>query len=103
MRAQEHLFSDIEGILRITRRVIRRNIQRLKVIVIPLDLRAGGYLKAHAEEDFLYLIEHNRERVLMAKRAAFAGIVTSMRSFSSCLAVSSALSSFSRVSTICSI
>ena len=73
LRAQEHLFSDIEGILRIARRVIRRNIQRLKVIVIPLDLRAGGYLKAHAEEDFLYLIEHNRERVLMAKRAAFAG------------------------------
>ena len=55
--AQQHLIGDIKGILRIPGGVVRRQVERFKVVVIQLDLRAGDDIKAHAEEDLLDLIQ----------------------------------------------
>ena len=40
MRAQQVAVVEVEGVLLVTRRVVRRNVERLEVVVLRLDLRA---------------------------------------------------------------
>ena len=56
--AQKHFFGDIEGILRISCGVIFRNVERLEIVVVPLNLGTGRNLKAHTQEDILDLVKH---------------------------------------------
>ena len=42
LRAKQNVVGDIKGVLSVTRRVILRNVERLEVVVIVLDLRSFG-------------------------------------------------------------
>ena len=71
--AQQDVVADVEGVLRVARRVVLRNVERLEVVVVGLDLRAFGHREAHAEEDLLDLFEHLGQRVELAERRGPAG------------------------------
>ena len=53
----------IEGVHLRTCRVVARNVQRVKVIPVGLDLRAFGNRKAHVCENRRYLFGNLRNRV----------------------------------------
>ena len=42
---------DVEGVLHVARGVVRRDVERLEVVVVELDLRALGDLEAQPRED----------------------------------------------------
>ena len=62
---QQNIPIDIEGILFILCRMVCRNIQRLKVIVVLFHLRAVCHLVAHALENIADFVDHNAHGVLM--------------------------------------
>src|SRR5271163_3398939 len=51
VRAQETPVRKIEGVVHGARRMVRRNIERLEVMEVVLDLRPRGYLKARLHEN----------------------------------------------------
>ena len=51
--AEKNVFCDIEGVLRVSCRVIFGNVEGLEVVVIVLYLRAFGDGEAHANKDVL--------------------------------------------------
>ena len=58
-----------EGVLRVARRVVGREVQSLEVVEVVLDLRAVGDRIAHAQEDALDAAADDRDRVQPAGRA----------------------------------
>ena len=77
LRAQQDVLGDVERILHITRRVVLRQVQRLEVIVIALDLGSLLDGKAHLEENLLDAVQRNCERMQMSddRRASRQGHV----------------------------
>ena len=63
---QNDIVRDIEGVLRVARRMILRDVQRLEVVVVELDLRAFRDREAKTEENLLELVEHDVQRMLLA-------------------------------------
>ena len=63
LRSQQNISRDIERILFILRRMIRRNIQRLKIIVVLLHFRTFDHFISHANEDSLHLFQCNGARM----------------------------------------
>jgi hypothetical protein len=55
MRPEDHIVSDIKGILHVSGRVVFGQIQSLKVVIIKFNLRAFLNAKAHGNKDILYL------------------------------------------------
>ena len=66
LRAEHHVIRNIEGVLRVARGVVLRDVERFEVIVVELDLRAFRDREAEADEDLLELVEHDVQRVLLA-------------------------------------
>ena len=73
LRAQQNILRDVEGILHIARGVILRQVERLKVVVVRLNLRAFLYRKAHLQKDFLDAVQRDRERMEMSDLHRAAG------------------------------
>jgi len=75
MGPQQDAFINIKGVLHIPGRVVGREIQRLKIIVIQFHLGTFGYFKAQSQENILYLIKYHYQRVAPAhlKRPAGQG------------------------------
>ena len=63
--------ADEEGVLHRARRVVRREVQRVEVEPLGLDLGALGHLPAHRDEDVLDALLQGGERV--ARTGADAG------------------------------
>ena len=63
---QNDIVRDIEGVLRVARRMILRDVQRLEVVVVELDLRAFRDREAKTEENLLELVEDDVQRMLLA-------------------------------------
>ena len=57
LRPQQDIPGNIKGVLLILCRMIRRNIERLKVIIIFFHIGAFHYLIAHTDEDSLHLFQ----------------------------------------------
>ena len=51
MRAQQAAVAEVEGVVHRARRMVRREVQRLEVVPVVLDLRAVGELVAEPAED----------------------------------------------------
>ena len=56
LRTEQDVVGNIEGVLRIARRVVFRCIERLEVVVIGLDLGTLLDIKAHRTEDLAHLL-----------------------------------------------
>src|SRR5262245_53439421 len=65
LRSQRKAFSRVEGVLRITRRVSFRNIQRVKIIEISFDLAVIFDRVPKGNKDVLDALPHQRNRVQM--------------------------------------
>ena len=63
---ENDIVRDIEGVLRVARRMILRDVQRLEVVVVELDLRAFRDREAKTEENLLELVEDDVQRMLLA-------------------------------------
>ena len=66
--SEQNIVADVEGVLGISGRVVLRDVERLKVVVVQLDLRAGRNLKSHADDDLFELVQHDGQRVFFAQR-----------------------------------
>ena len=66
LRAEHNIIRNIEGILRVACRMILRDVQRLEVVVIQLNLRTLSDREAQTEENLLELVEHDVQRMLLA-------------------------------------
>ena len=81
MRAQQQavarglafLPGDEQRVLRVARRMVRRKVQRLKVVIVGLDLGSFAHRVAHGLEDRDDLVLHSQHRMLGADRALHAG------------------------------
>ena len=71
--AEQNVVGNVEGVLCIPCRMVRGQIQRLKVVVVILHLRTVCDREAHAQEDFLNLVCHNGQRVQLANGLGLAG------------------------------
>ena len=71
--AEKNIFCDIEGVLLILRRMVRRNVELCEVIVIVLDLRSLDHFIAHADENTLDLLEGDGIRMAVADEFHFRG------------------------------
>ena len=58
LRAQKNIIGDIKRVLRVSCRVVFRNIERLEVIIIVFDLRPLRNGKAHADKNIAQLFFH---------------------------------------------
>ena len=56
--AQQGALPDVERVLHVPRRVVARNVERLEVVVVALDLRALGDREAEPREDGDDLVVH---------------------------------------------
>jgi hypothetical protein len=63
---------EVEGVVHRARRMVRREVQRLEVVEVVLDLRAVGELVAQAREDVGDALERFRDRMLRAEARAAA-------------------------------
>ena len=56
--AHEHLVGDVQGVLHVTGRMLRRHVQGLEVVIVDLHFGAGHDLKAKALENLANLFHH---------------------------------------------
>ena len=61
---------EVERVLHVARRVIRRHVERLEVVVVVLGLGAFEHLEAHAREDRLDPFAQDGQRMPMAEGVA---------------------------------
>ena len=81
MRAQQQALAqrlallpfDYQRVLRVARGMVGREVERLEVVVIGLDLGPFGDRVSHPLEDFDDLIHRPYERMLNAKLAPVSG------------------------------
>ena len=73
LSSENHIVVDVESILCISCRVMLRHIERLKAVMVGLDLGAVNNIKAHAKEYFLYFFKHCCEGVKSANFGSLAG------------------------------
>ncbi len=66
LRAKQHVAIDVERILLVLCRVVRRDVQGFEVVVVLLDLRSVDDFIPHADEDVLDLLKCHRIRMQMA-------------------------------------
>ena len=67
MRAEKHVFSDVECVLHVASRVIGWEIQSFVVVVIAVDVRTVLNRKTHTGEDGEDMIHHFADGVCIAK------------------------------------
>ncbi len=67
VRAQQPMGVKIEGVVHRPRRMVRRNVERLEVVVVVLDFRAVGDVEAHAREQCFQAFERARDRMQSAR------------------------------------
>ena len=72
MRAQKMPISKVEGIVQIARWMFCRGIQRVKVVIICLNLRSRGDLESHLCENCRYPLQalHDRMRFAVCRFSA---------------------------------
>jgi len=73
VRPEKVRIIDVERIPFVACRMIGRDVQRLEVVVLGLDLRAGGKVKPHPHEDRLDLPLDDRQRMEMPQLSIDAG------------------------------
>ena len=66
LRAKQEIAGNIERILFVFRRMVRRNVQRLKIIIIRFDLRSFHDFISHAGKNSLHFFHCNRIGMPMA-------------------------------------
>ena len=108
VRAQNDVVVDVEGVLRVARGVVLRQVEQLEVVVVVLDLRTLDDLVAHADKDLDHALERDVHRMKRTRAALRTrqGHVNRLgvqprafsRAFSSSLLASRALSSAERTS-----
>ena len=64
--AQQATITEVEGIVHRTRGVVRREVQRLEIVPVVLDLGTIGHLVAEAREDRSDALQRARDRVQVA-------------------------------------
>src|SRR5690606_19327785 len=72
LRPQEDLIRDVKGILHVSCRMVRRDVEGFKVVVVGLNLRALNHFKAQPYKDFLDLAQDLGKRVKPTLREPFA-------------------------------
>ena len=70
VRAQQPVGVEIKGIVHRPRRVVRRDIERLEIVVVVLDLRSVGEFETHAREQRFKPLERARDRMQSARAHA---------------------------------
>ena len=73
MGAQQQAVLEEEGVLRVARRVVRREVERREVVEVGLDLRTLGHAVAEPGEDLDHLALDEGDRVEVAQRGPAAG------------------------------
>ena len=73
MRAQHTVVGHEERVVHVARRMIARNVERLEVVIVVLDLGSLVDREAQLDEDVDDLVEHLRERMEVPAREAHAG------------------------------
>ena len=68
LRTEQNVVGDIKGVLRVTRRMVFRNVQRLEVVVIQFHLGSFDNREAHSDEDVLQLPLHLGQRMDVSVR-----------------------------------
>src|SRR5579863_5218066 len=63
MRAQQPPVREVERVMHRPRGVIRREVERLEIVEVVLDLRTGGDLEAGAAEELLHAKPRERHRM----------------------------------------
>ena len=71
LRTKQNIVGNIERILHISRRVIRRNIEKLEVVVIKLHFRSFFYFKPHSGKSVYHQISRNGQRMQPADSIVF--------------------------------
>jgi hypothetical protein len=72
MRAQQAAIAEVERVVHRARRMVRREVQRLEIVEIVLDLRTVGEFVAEAAEDLGDALQRAADRM----HAAAGGIAT---------------------------
>src|SRR4249919_318633 len=75
VRAQQATIPEVEGVVHRTRRMVRREVQRLEVVPVILDFRAIAQLEAEAAEDVGDALDRAADRM----QAAAAGVEAGQR------------------------
>ena len=73
LRTQKDILCDIEGILLILGRVVCRNIECLKIIIILLNFRTVNNLITHTDKNTLNFLQRNTVRMSVAETCLFCG------------------------------
>ena len=68
LRAENNIIGYIEGVLRITCRMILRNVQGFEIVVVGLDIRTLCDRESHADKNILDFIQNKIDRMLLANR-----------------------------------
>ena len=71
---------EVERVLHVAGRVVRRHVQRLEAVEVVVHLGPVVDLVAHGDEDVLQLLAHRGQRMARAARGRRPGSVTSTRS-----------------------
>ncbi len=66
LRAEQNVVGNIESVLRVARRVIFGDIERLEVVIVVLDFGTFNDVEAHAHEYIFHFALNCRERVSAA-------------------------------------
>src|SRR4249919_2931815 len=75
VRAQQATIPEVEGVVHRTRRMVRREVQRLEVVPVILDFRAIAQLETEAAEDVGDALDRAADRM----QAAAAGVEAGQR------------------------
>ena len=73
MRPQQHPAVDVEGVLHVARRMMRREVERGEVVEVVLDILGHRDFEAHRLEDGEHLLEDVGDRMDMPARDAHPG------------------------------
>src|SRR6266571_342777 len=63
MGTQHNLWREKKGVLHLARRVISRNVEGGKVVIVVLDIRAAGDGESHRCKDIDGLVQHLQQRM----------------------------------------
>ncbi len=67
---QHDIVGDVEGVLHVAGRMVARDVERLEVVEVVLDLRTFGHPETEAGKDGDDLLGHQGDRVFRARGGA---------------------------------
>ena len=73
VRAENHVFADIEGIAWIPRRMANREVERVEIVIGALDFRTVLDGIAHGDENVFDFFPNDRERMPVPDAPSISG------------------------------